>query len=40
MKYKYKDVDLYITKYYGNEFYSIVEDWLKHFKNYDQEQKK
>ena len=37
MKYKYKDVDLYVPKYYGNEFNSIVEDWLKYFKNYDKE---
>lgn len=37
MKYKYKDVDLYVPKYYDNEFYSIVEDWLKYFKNYDEE---
>ena len=34
MKHKYKDADsLYVPKYYGNEFHSIVNDWLVYFQN-------
>lgn len=36
MKYKYNDVDLYVPKYYGKEFYNIVNDWLEHFKMCDE----
>lgn len=36
MKYKYKDVDLYVPKCYGEEFYNIVNEFLEQFKNYDE----
>lgn len=35
MKYKYNDVSkLYVPKYYGKEFYDVVDYWLNIFKNY------
>lgn len=33
MKYKYINVgDLYVPRCYGNDFYNVVEDWLRYFK--------
>lgn len=33
MKYKYRNIKVYVPPYYGKDFYDIVSDWIEFFKN-------